>query len=509
MTSELQDILDELQRIPPAQLTGAVKTHPLRELLKKEKLVQIALLRKETPPQEVQALKTAYTQLQHIIIKRIEIAHQLVEKFLETTPEVISLHNSVFNLVPSRDLLEDAKAAFQSSSKQFENLTKANANIFEAVNIEIQQKFYQLSPEAIAVHYSTQELQAYRKLLKSLLAHIDVDSDIFKVYNTIIRNVVEGSKIHKMHIGVAKNLCARVFQSMPPAYDAVLNQCTTEELDSHAKMLRASLSILERDFTGRPSVVEFTEQCRQLLHVIPEHLAARKVSMRKTTRILQLAHHIEFLSPEQIAANATITLVLCQILFAETRQFLLNQQTHLDVALNIKSLEDAQRKVEESLQYRQYAVSQLFREIATRSAAELSAGSAQRLEESLQVLQEIQTLADDFMRRSPSVPPANIRAFAKSLQGHLKKLQDAIVILRKSPPSSTAQLLELERLLPNLTRFYDEELEELLRKALKVSVAGDIATENLVENIALIPVERLQEYLESLMRSVQTAKATR
>jgi hypothetical protein len=507
MNTELQDLLDDLQRTPPAKLIGAVKTHPLRELLKGEKLIQARLLRKDLSPQQAQALKTAYNQVQHIITKRIDTAQQLIEKFAEATPEIIAFNNSVFALVPSRDLLEDIKVAFQNSPKQLSELTKASANIFEAVNIEIQQKFYELTPETIAVHYSGPELNAYRKLLKNLLAHIDVDSEIFKIYNTLTRNVVEGTKIHKTQIGVVKALCNKVFQTVPPSYETVLDQLTTEELDSYQQTLQASLNILERDITGRPSVVELTNQCRQLLTAIPKHIAERKVQMRKTTRVLQLSHYIEFLSPEKISENATTTLILCQILFEDIRRFLLTQQTHLDVMLNIRSLEDAQRKIEEGLQYRQYAIGQLFKEIATLSSEELSAVSENRLGASTGLLQEIQNLTEDLIRRSPSAPSTHIQKFAESLGENINKLQEAIVMSKKLPANSTYQPLEFEYTLPNLSKFYDEKLMELIRKALRTDgTPVDAETDSSLNNVFIIPIERLWGYIESFIRATKTTR---
>jgi len=507
MKIALQHIIRELQRIPSAQLTGAVKTYPLRELRNISNLLQIELLRKDLSPHQAQQFRLVKKRVQEIVTKRTEVVQQLVAKFAEMTPEVIALNNSVFALVPSRDLLEDMRTAFENSPQQLQDLTRASTNILEAVNIEIQQQFYKLSPEAIAIHYSGQLLESYHNLLKSLLVHIQVNSDIFKVYKTIIRKLVEGAKISKSLISVAKGLCDQVFQTVPPSYDTVLNQYTTEELESSERTLRASLAILERDITRRPSIVEFTDQCRHLLQATTEHATDRKPRMRKTTRVLQLSHYVEFLSAEKIAENATSSLMLCQTLLEDTQRFLRTQQTHLDVTLNIKSLEEAQQKIEDGLRYRQYALGQLFKEISSLAAEELSRIPEKRLGDSTLLLQEIQNLIEDFIRRSLTSPPKLIVNMAESFRAIMQKLHAALLVSRSVPGDAIYQPLEFEQNLPNLSKFYDEELVGLIRKALKPgSSVAETEANSALENAFVIPIDRLQTYIEAFMQLVNTKK---
>jgi hypothetical protein len=502
MNTELQQIIRKLQRTPPVKLAGAVKTYPFRELLKIGNLIQNSILDQAIDPQQAQKLQLAYSKLQEIITKRTEAAQQLVEKFADTTPEVIALNNSVFSLVPSHDLLEDIKVAFENSPKQLHNLTRASSNVLEAINIEIQQRFYQLSPETIAIHYSAQALDSYRKLLKNLLAHIGIDSDIFKIYTTIIQNVIEGIKIYKSQISIAKTLCGKVFQTVPPSYDTVLNQYTIEELESYEKIIRPSQAILERDITERPSIIEFSNQCGQLLKALSEHLAERKMKMRKTSRVLQLSHYIEFLNPEKIPENATTSLIFCQILFEDAQRFLLTQQTHLDVALNIKSLEEAQHKVEDGLRYRQYAIGQFFKEVSSLSSEDLSVVPEKRLGDSSLLLQEVQNLIEDFIQRTPSAPPEHILKIAESFRENTKKLHEAILVSRSSPPVDLPyQPLEFEQTLPILSKFYDKELVRLIQKALTPgSSSVNARADDLLENSFFIPLDQLQEFIESFIQ---------
>lgn len=504
MNAELQHIIRELQRTSPAKLAGAVKTYPYRELLKIGTRIQDTMLRKNIPPQQAQELQVAYSRLQEIITKRTEAVQQLIVKFADTTPEVIALNNPAFSLVPSHDLLEDMKVAFENSPQQLNELNQTSSNILEAVNIEIQQRFSELSPETIAIHYSGQSLDSYRRLLKNLLAHIDANSDIFKVYNAIIRNVVEGISIYKSQVSVAKALCDKVFQTDPPSYDSVLNHYSTEELESHEKNLQATLNILEQDITERPSIIEFTEQCRQLLKAISEHSAVRKTLMRKATRVLQLSHYIEFLSPERVPENATTSLIFCQILFEDARRFLLTQQTHLDVTLNLRSLEDAQQKVEDGLQYRQYAIGQLFKEISSLSSEDLAVVPERRLGDSTLLLQEVQNLINDFIRRRSSPLSKPIQDIAKSLNNNIEKVHEALLTSRNLPEDS-AQPLEFEQILPNLSKFYDKELIGYIRKALRPGISlGDSEENDSLENSFVIPTDRLQHYIESFIQIVNT-----
>lgn len=506
MNTELQHIIRKLQRTPPSKLAGAVKTYPYRELLKIGTAIQSTMLRKNTPSQQVQELELAYRALQEIMTKRTEAVQQLITKFADTTPEVIALNNSASSLVPSHDLLEDMKAAFEDSPQQLQDLLQTSSNILEAVNIEIQQRFYELSPKAIAIHYSKQVLDSYRKLLKNLLAHIDPNSAIFKVYNIIIRNVAEGIRIYTSQVSIARALCDKVFQTVPPSYDSILNQYSTEELESYEKLLQSTLNILEQDITGRPSILEFAEQCRQLLKVLTDHVIDRKTHMRKATRVLQLSHYIEFLSPERVSENATTSLIFCQILFEDIRRFLLTQQTHLDITLNLRSLEDAQQKVDDGLRYRQYAIGQLFKEISSLSSEDLSIVPERRLGDSTLLLQEVQNLLKDFIRRSRSSPPTQIQDIAKSLNNNIEKLHEALLTSRNLPADSTYQPLEFEQILPTLSKFYDKELIGYIHKALKPRSSLEDPQENeSLENSFVIPLDRLQQYLESFIQIVNTS----
>jgi len=503
MNTELQYIIRKLQRTSPAKLAGAVKTYPFRELLKIGTRIQNTMLRKDISSQQAQELKLAYSKLQKTITRRTEAAQQVITKFAGTTPEVIALNNSVFSLAPSHDLLEDMKVGFGESPKQLNDLTRASSNILEAVNIEIQQRFNELSSEIIAIHYSEQELDSYRKLLKNLLAHIDANSAIFKVYNTIIRNVIEGLSIYKSQISIAKSLRDKVFQTVPPSYDPVLNQFTAEELESYKKILQTSLDILERDITGRPSIVEFAEQCRQLLKAISEHSAKRKTQMRKAARVLQLSHYIEFLSPEKVPENATTSLIPCQILFEDARRFLLTQQTHLDVTLNLRSLDDAQQMVEDGLRYRQHSIGQLFKEISSLSSDDLSVVPEKRLGDSNLLLQEVQNLIEDFIRRTSSPPSKHILEIAKSLRNNIKKVHEALIMSRNLSQEPTYQPLEFEQMLPNLSKFYDKELIGYIRKALKPgSSLVDTEENSLLENSFVIPIDQLQKYIEAFIQII-------
>jgi hypothetical protein len=338
-----------------------------------------------------------------------------------------------------------------------------------------------------------------------LLRHIDVNSDIFRVYNLIIRNVIEGIRIYKTQVSIARTLCREVFQTVPPSYDIILGQYTTEDLESHAETLRRTLDILKLDITGRPSIVEFTEQCQQLINAIPIHIAERKIHMRKATRVLRIAHYIEFINSERIPENATTSLIFCQLLFEETRRFLLTQQTHLDVALNIKSLEEANQKVEDGIRYRQYAICQLFKEISGLSPTELSAVAEQRLGDSNLLLQEVHNLIEDFLHRSQIPAPRPIQKLAESFSITLGKLHDAILTSKHSlQEEKTEQQLQFEQILPNLSKFYDEELINLIRRAVKPeSASQDIDLHSIVEESFEIPVDRLQKYIESFLQIVR------
>lgn len=512
MSKEINAIIRHLQQYSPSKMAGAVKTFPLRDLLKNSQILQEAL---QNPPEEdsgeTLTLETAYNKLQRVIAKRMEAAQTLIAKFSTASPEVIALNNSVFALVPSRDLLEDVKTAYVNSGQLFKTLTLASQNILEAVNIEIQQRFYDSSPEMIAVNHSGSELDAYRKLLKNLLTSMEVDTDLFKVYSKIIRNVIDGSRIYDADIAQARSLCERVFNTVPPDFDGVFNQYNIADLEAHQILLQTTLMILRKDITGRPSIVEFSTHCQQMLHALTKHFAYRKTQMRKTTRVLQLSHYMSFLSIEQVAENSAISLMLCQSLFEETRRFLQTQQTHLDVSLNIKSLEEAEQKVFEGLRYRQYAMSQLFQEISLLSLEELAVVPEKRLGDNTLLLQEIQHLVNEYLRRVADNPEPNIIRFSQTLRDNIAKLHEAITQSKKSTPiPQKAPTWELGEHLPNLSKFYDKEMFELIRKALKTGNSPVTSEERLdlpggLERVFTIPFSQLQEYITSFLRVAQRA----
>jgi len=512
MSKEINAIIRHLQQYSPSKMAGAVKTFPMRDLLKNSQILQEAL---QNPPEEdggeTLTLETAYNKLQQVIAKRMEAAQALVAKFSDASPEVIALNNSVFSLVPSRDLLEDVKTAYLNSGHLVKALTLASQNILEAVNIEIQQRFYDSSPEMIAVNHSGSELDAYRKLLKSLLTNMDVDTDLFKVYSKIIRNVIDGSRIYDADIAQAKALCEHVFSATPPDFDGVFNQYNIADLEAHQALLQATLAILRKDITGRPSIVEFSTHCQQMLHALTKHFAYRKIQMRKTTRVLQLSHYMSFLSIEQVAENSAISLMLCQALFEETRRFLQTQHTHLDVTLNIKSLEEANQKVLEGLRYRQYAMIQLFQEISSLSREELMVFPEKRLGDNTLLLQEIQHLVNEYLRRVPENPDPTIIRLSQALQENIAKLHDAITQSKKTTPiSQKTPTWELGEHLPNLSKFYDKEMFELIRKALKIGNTPPVSEERLdlpggLERVFTISFTQLQEYITSFLRVSQRA----
>ncbi|GAK56916.1 hypothetical protein U27_03880 [Candidatus Vecturithrix granuli] len=509
MNQTLTEMIAQLQRFSSTKMTGAVKTFPLRELLKQSNQIQEELSRpnRNLPGEERQQLEQAYTKLQEVISRRIEAAQKLIDKFAKTTPEVIALNTSVFSLMPSRDVLEDVKTAYSSSKTLLKKLQKASANVLEAVNIEIQQRFYDMSPEAIAVAYTGKNLESYRKLLKNLLTHIEVDSEIFKVYSKIIRNVIEGIHIYETHISLARKLSQQIFQEALPDFEQVFHSYTLDELASHEQAIKATLNILEQDITGRPSIVEFATQCRAMLQALPQHFISRKIAMRKTSRVLQLSHYFSFLTTETVSENATTSLMLCESLFEETREFLRYQQKLMDVSLNLKSLEEAQKKVEEGLRYRQFAIGHLFQEILRMTPQDLSFVSEKWLGDSNLLLQEVHHLVEDYLRRIPQESiDIHIVELSALLRESIKKLHEAIGVTRFVPNKETYQAVELDRSLPNLSKFYDKELVMLLRKALATgNTTGFDEHEEpeILENSFVVPLDKLEEYIKSFIGHIR------
>jgi hypothetical protein len=510
MDKALEETIRQLQQHSSAHVAGAVKTFPLRELLKSGRLIQGELLNTGSIPYQKEELQLAYDKIQDIITKRIKAARKIIDKFSKSSPEVIALNISMFALVPSRDVLEDVKTAYGHSEERLRELTQASNNILEAVNIEIQQRFYNLPPESIAVNYSGEELNSYRKLLKNLLTHIEVDSDIFKVYSTIIRNVVDGCRIHETQISVARQLCQRIFQTTPPNFEEVFTTYSLDELEVYQETVKAALNILERDITVRPSTIDFSTQCRQILDAFSNHFVNRKILMRKTTRVLQLSHHVAFLSTENVSENASVILMLCEDLFREVRKFLIRQREHLDVMLNVKSIEEAEQKLQEGIRYRQFSIGQLFQEISKLGSDDLTFVSEKWLRDSNLLLQEIQNLVEEYIRRTPHVPQASILDLGRELRENVEKLHNAIDVAQTTPGEVVDQPWELDRTLPNLSKFYDEELVGLIRKAMK---SGQSIVENeefdILETLSIISVDLLQKYIEAFIKVIKTPKPGR
>jgi hypothetical protein len=178
----------------------------------------------------------------------------------------------------------------------------------------------------------------------------------------------------------------------------------------------------------------------------------------------------------------------------------------LDITLNLRSLEDAQQKVDDGLRYRQYSIGQLFKEISSLSSKDLAVVSERRLGDSTLLLQEVQNLIEDFIRRNPSSPPKQIQEIAKSLNNNIEKLHEALLTSRNLPEDLTYQPLEFEQNLPNLSKFYDKDLIGYIRKYLKPGISlADSEENDSLENAFVIPINRLQTYIESFIQIVNTS----
>ena len=499
MSTESEDIIRQLQQYSATKMAGAVRTFPFRQLLKNERFIRNKLQnRQETSSSQREELQKAYDKLELVTAKRVNAARQIIAKFLHLSPEIMALNNSVFSLVPSRDLLEDVRTAYVNSEKSLEGLSAASANILEAVNIEIQQRFSRMSPENIAVSNSEDSLDAYRRLLKGLLSHIEVDSEIFRIYSKIIRNVIEGSRIYESHIKSTHDFCKQIFDSDPPSFTSVFNNYDGRELESYYATVQSTLEILQHDVTKRPSVITFTGQCQQVLDSLSDHFIDRRNQMRKASRVLQLSHYISLLTPEQVSENASTILIICQVLFEETQKFLITQRSHLDVSLNLNSIEDAQQKVQEGLHYRQVAIGQLFQEISKLSSADLSIVPEKRLEDNNLLLQESLHFVEDYIQRMSSDPPPPIIELANSLRENIQKLHEAIALTTISPDSIVQEAWEFERALPNLSKFYDEELVRVIRKTLNFGSSSSFIDEEdsiKLEASFIIPLVHLRHYI--------------
>ena len=504
MSKEFENLVLKLQHYSPKKIVGAVKTFPLRELLKMERQIE-EWLRQPGNSQSFEQieLQVAHDKLHLAIQTRLETAQKLVERFAPLSPEVISLNNSVFSLVPSRDLLEDVRSAHALHDAPLEELRLASANVLEAVNIEIQQRFNQMSPESIAVSYSEEQLDSYRRLLKNLLPHIEVDSDIFRIYSKIIRNVIEGSRIYETYIGESRAFCHKIFNSNPPDFEGVFNSYTVGELETKLTTLQSTLEILQHDITRRPSILDFEHQCRQTRKALSQHFITRKVSMRKTTRVLQLSHYISFIDPDRISENASTSLMLCQVLFDEISDFLVSQKGHLDIDLNLTSIDEALKKIKDALRYRQFAIGQLFLELSRVLAEDLRQVSEKRLGDSKLLFQEVRYLVDDYLQRSPNAPDAAILALSEMLRNTIQKLHDAITASKGSAEHSfDEESWEYGRELPNLSKFYDEALVDLIRKALTTdnrSSSLEAGKQGILKASPVIPLSTLHDYVESFL----------
>ncbi len=510
MNIALEDLIQKLNQDAPTHIAGAVKSLPLRELLKNGRFIQDVLEHKRNGlSYEKSELERIHRTLQAIITKRVEVAHKLIARFSETPPEVIALNNSIFALVPSHDMLEDVKAAQSLSEQQLLQLTRASENILEAVNIEIQQRFYELTPELIAVHYTGETLDSYRKLLKNLLPQIEVGSDIFKVYSIIIRNIIKGSWIYESKVNIARSLCQRIFQTDPPDFEAVFSEYSVEELESSASALRETLAILEHDITGRPSIQDFTHQCKRTLTALSLYFILHKKSMRKAIRVLQLSHHINsFLSTENVSENATTSLMICLQLFEDIQIFLRQQQKHLDVALNLKSLEDAHEKVKEALRYRQFSIAQLLQDISILGLEDLTFISKKYLEENHILLQEIQHLIEKDLDNVASPPQPPILELQQLLQENVHKLDEAMTTRRLSAEDRNGpHVLEVDAPLPTLSRLYDKEMIRLIHKAYHLNGRSIHTAENGDQDVSFpLSPQKLREFIDTFIHILNTKK---
>ena len=114
MKHALHELVLELRQLSPAKLAGAVKTYPYTRLTELSEQLRQKMVRRDTTPTQAREFQRTTTLIQQGLAKRTEDARHLIDKFATTTPEIIALNNSVFTLVPSRDLLEDMKNALAS-----------------------------------------------------------------------------------------------------------------------------------------------------------------------------------------------------------------------------------------------------------------------------------------------------------------------------------------------------------------------------------------------------------
>jgi hypothetical protein len=85
-------------------------------------------------------------------------------------------------------------------------------------------------------------------------------------------------------------------------------------------------------------------------------------------------------------------------------------------------------------------------------------------------------------------------------------LHEAIGFTHSAPSKETYQPVELDRSLPNLSKFYDKELVMLLRKALATgnTVRFDEQEEaEVLENSFVVPLEKLYTYIKGFIGQIR------
>ena len=96
------------------------------------------------------------------------------------------------------------------------------------------------------------------------------------------------------------------------------------------------------------------------------------------------------------------------------------------------------------------------------------------------------------------------------LSGNVEKLHNAIDIAQTTPVEAVDQRWEMDRTLPNLSKFYDEELVGLIRKALKSGQSVmEIEEFDILETPSMLSVDLLQNYIEAFIRVIKTPKPGR
>ncbi len=502
MAIPLTKLIRKLEQDSPTQLAGSVKSLPLRDLLHNEHEMQELLEgRQNGLPSPSDDLTGLYKKLQDVIAKRLRVADKLIGKFSETSPEIIALNTSVFSLVPSRDVLEDVKMAHTLPESRNAQLHRASANILEAVNIEIQQRFYEASPEAIAMQYSGPSLGSYQQLLTNLLHHIEVGSDIFKVYSTILSNLNKGRWLYERYISVAHALCDEIFRSDPPVFLGVFPRYSIEELETSATAIRETLKILDLDVTGKPGIQDFATQCRRTLERLSSYFLMYKVHIRKSSRVLHIAHHIvTFLSTENVSENTTNTLLICLDVFEETSRFLTTQQRHLDTVLNLRSLDTAHQKVQNALRYRQFSLAHLLQDISFLAPDDLALIAGEYLDTNHILLQEVSDVLDSYLAAFQEAPRQEVIALKEQIQDNIEKVSTAMQMRPLATGKDTPQVTgdsSLHRLRPS----HDKELLRLIYKSLNRGKKPEQSFDaDNPEPVFPVSARQLQEFVDSFLR---------